>query len=48
MFGGAPQPDFFALWMGANFIPFPQRAESKGAGLPEERKWTAVFLGGSM
>ena len=25
MFGGAPQPDFFALWMGANFTPF-QRA----------------------
>lgn len=22
MFGGAPQPDFFALWMGANFTPF--------------------------
>jgi predicted acyl esterase len=22
MFGGAPQPDFFALWMGANFNPF--------------------------
>lgn len=21
MFGGAPQPDFFALWMGANFTP---------------------------
>jgi predicted acyl esterase len=21
MFGGAPQPDFFALWMGANFNP---------------------------
>ena len=29
-------------------IPFPQRAKSKGAGLPEERKWRAVFLGGSM
>ena len=22
MFGGAPQPDFLALWMGANFTPF--------------------------
>lgn len=22
MFGGAPQPAFFALWMGANFTPF--------------------------
>ncbi len=22
MFGGAPQPSFFALWMGANFTPF--------------------------
>jgi len=22
MFGGAPQSDFFALWMGANFTPF--------------------------
>lgn len=25
MFGGAPQPDFFALWMGANFTPFQFR-----------------------
>ncbi|SHE79387.1 hypothetical protein SAMN02745157_0950 [Kaistia soli DSM 19436] len=22
MFGGSPQPDFFATWMGANFTPF--------------------------
>nr|WP_286198839.1 CocE/NonD family hydrolase [Mesorhizobium sp. BR1-1-16] len=22
MFGGAPQPDFFATWMGSNFTPF--------------------------
>jgi predicted acyl esterase len=25
MFGGAPQPGFFALWMGANFTPFQFR-----------------------
>ncbi|OYX75588.1 MAG: acyl esterase [Rhizobiales bacterium 32-66-11] len=25
MFGGAPQPDFFALWMGANFTPLQFR-----------------------
>lgn len=25
MFGGAPQTDFFALWMGANFTPFQFR-----------------------
>ncbi|HWJ73306.1 MAG TPA: CocE/NonD family hydrolase [Kaistia sp.] len=25
MFGGAPQPDFFATWMGANFTPLQSR-----------------------
>lgn len=25
MFGGAPQPDFFSLWMGANFTPLQFR-----------------------
>jgi len=25
MFGGAPQPDFFAIWMGANFTPLAFR-----------------------
>jgi hypothetical protein len=29
-------------------IPFPQRIESEGAGLPEERRLKAVFRAGSM
>ncbi len=27
MFGGAPQPDFFSLWMGANFTPLQFRLQ---------------------
>lgn len=32
----------------ARLIPFPQRIESEGAGLPEERRLKAVFRAGSM
>ena len=38
-----PMAGFLLVTGQPSLIPFPQRAELKGAGLPEERKWRAVF-----